>query len=464
VCAHSPTAPFRFAKRAQRTFRRLRCILPVLKMAVVQQYQTFEHEPLDTNQPSIRLISVEPNLSPEGLVQCTLRHTTIDTRYNCLSYVWGPPDQSDSLLINGRHMDISRNLHDFLTAVRIFEYPGLGHRSRAHPRDHLWIDAICIDQASIAEKNHQVGQMGKIYSNAGKVIMWLGCSKRSRWSLSTGIRAHLDFIRGNEYWTRAWVAQEVLLAKSPHLMVADCLVPFPSFFADYMSDHLRNVKTETVWKGTQRKITGQPQNLSVYKTRGVLWAYRRAKSITEKRYSITDLLFDLHEVKCTLPHDRVFSLLQLASDGALVPVDYSMPLAGLMHHVIKTKKPTQCLCMIARLCWLLGVENERIDESVPTVYAQWKEGNQECRCSYLKRVHLKQAEWDAAMSNVRSRDQVQERFVLVPVQLLLGILVSPGLRISDMCQGSRNGKPEFPVRLGHGLVHNWTSVTQDTLS
>lgn len=434
-------------------------------IAVALQYQRFEHEPLDTTQRSIRLISINPDLSPEGIVQCTIRQTTIDTRYNCLSYVWGPPDLSQTMLIDGKRLSISKNLHDFLSTVRTFKYHELGHRSKIHPRDDLWVDAICIDQSSTAEKNHQVGQMGKIYSNAKKVIMWLGCSKRSRWSLNAGIRAHLEFIQENEYWTRAWVAQEVLLAKNPFLMVADCLVSFPSFFVDHMSDDLRSINSETGWKGTRRKMLGQSRNLSVYRSRGVLWAYRRTKSVStaDTRYSVMDLLIDLHEVKCAIPHDRVFSLLELASDGHLIPVDYSMPLVELMYYVVKAKRRTQCLCVIARVCWLLGVGSEPIDESAPVIYAQWKEGNRECQCSYLKRVHLKHAEWDASILSLGSHDPAKQTFVQVPVQHLLTVLVSPGLRVSDMCQGSRKGAPEFPVKLGRGPIHNWKTVTEDAL-
>jgi hypothetical protein len=38
----------------------------------------------------------------------------------------------------------------------------------------LWIDAICIDQASPDEKNVQVAMMADIYGNAKKVVVWLG--------------------------------------------------------------------------------------------------------------------------------------------------------------------------------------------------------------------------------------------------------------------------------------------------
>ena len=38
----------------------------------------------------------------------------------------------------------------------------------------FWIDAICIDQQSIGEKNKQVRLMGEIYSSAKLVVSWLG--------------------------------------------------------------------------------------------------------------------------------------------------------------------------------------------------------------------------------------------------------------------------------------------------
>ena len=38
----------------------------------------------------------------------------------------------------------------------------------------LWIDAICIDQSSMDERNQQVELMGDVYSKARRVILWLG--------------------------------------------------------------------------------------------------------------------------------------------------------------------------------------------------------------------------------------------------------------------------------------------------
>jgi hypothetical protein len=38
----------------------------------------------------------------------------------------------------------------------------------------LWVDAICINQDHLAEKNHQVKNMGSIYWMAERVLVWLG--------------------------------------------------------------------------------------------------------------------------------------------------------------------------------------------------------------------------------------------------------------------------------------------------
>jgi hypothetical protein len=43
-------------------------------------------------------------------------------------------------------------------------------RTRCHL---LWIDAICIDQTNVKERNAQVQLMPTIYQSAGKVVAWL---------------------------------------------------------------------------------------------------------------------------------------------------------------------------------------------------------------------------------------------------------------------------------------------------
>ena len=70
-----------------------------------------------------------------------------------LSYTWGDPTITKAILIDGHALDVTVNLHDALKHLR----PSPG--SEMEP---MWIDAICIDQQDIPERNQQVRQMGEL--------------------------------------------------------------------------------------------------------------------------------------------------------------------------------------------------------------------------------------------------------------------------------------------------------------
>jgi hypothetical protein len=100
----------------------------------------------------------------------------------------------------------------------------------------LWIDFICINQSDVLEKNHQVKRMGEIYSNASRVVAWLGEADSSSGPLFTALNqpdfphrsadreGKLGYIRfwaenlsGLDYWTRLWIIQE--LGLTPDIFV-----------------------------------------------------------------------------------------------------------------------------------------------------------------------------------------------------------------------------------------------------
>jgi hypothetical protein len=107
----------------------------------------------------------------------------------------------------------------------------------------FWIDALCIDQENVVERNQQVSQMGQIYSCAHTVFIWLGCdvnmapflsfistlvreapknpTTMAKYARTYWYREHTKEVAtswlcfaGNAYWTRAWITQELFLAKS----------------------------------------------------------------------------------------------------------------------------------------------------------------------------------------------------------------------------------------------------------
>jgi Heterokaryon incompatibility protein (HET) len=116
---------------------------------------------------SFRLLNLLPG-DDESPIQCELRHTRgSDTShsYEALSYPWGDPTLESEFLLNGSLHRITHNLERALRSLR--------HRSDG-PARTLWVDAICIDQSQVFERNHQLAQMGEIYAAAHRVIIWLG--------------------------------------------------------------------------------------------------------------------------------------------------------------------------------------------------------------------------------------------------------------------------------------------------
>jgi hypothetical protein len=114
---------------------------------------------------NIRLIFIHPANDEGERLECTCLPFDIDKAppYEALSYAWGTIQQPHEILCNGQAIGIQPSL---LTALRRLR---LSQSERV-----LWADAICINQSDNAEKSHQVPLMGRIYSNAERVIVWLG--------------------------------------------------------------------------------------------------------------------------------------------------------------------------------------------------------------------------------------------------------------------------------------------------
>ena len=102
--------------------------------------------------------------------------------YEALSYTWGANkfdvgvtiencvpfgeemlQTKEELSGNKRELFIGRNLAE---AIRHLRYE--------HDERVMWIDAICINQTNVPEKDKQVPLMGRIYTLARRVVAWLG--------------------------------------------------------------------------------------------------------------------------------------------------------------------------------------------------------------------------------------------------------------------------------------------------
>lgn len=83
-----------------------------------------------------------------------------------LSYTWGNLDHTRDIMVNGKRVGVGENLEEYLQFMR------MDPDNRA--RVGIWVDALCINQNDVKERNVEVRRMADIYRGASSVIAWLG--------------------------------------------------------------------------------------------------------------------------------------------------------------------------------------------------------------------------------------------------------------------------------------------------
>ena len=127
-------------------------------------YKLYQDLPLSEDGLQVRLLQLLPGTGDDP-VRCKLvvRRVTAFSKYEALSYTWGGVETAETMTVNGLPHNITTNLWAALWYLR--------HKSR---RRRLWVDAVCIDQTNLSERASQVMEMGQIYRNAERVLLWLG--------------------------------------------------------------------------------------------------------------------------------------------------------------------------------------------------------------------------------------------------------------------------------------------------
>lgn len=271
-----------------------------------------------------------------------------ETKYEALSYVWGSPEntvevyvrhsagsQSDHNNETPMTMHIGRSLASALTHLR---YPDRPRR--------LWVDAVCINQADIEEREKQVKRMDSIYSLAQRVVIWLGPeADDSTHALSTlaYFTAQVEFTKDNfglaspaaaepswchgdtplpydartgaalealfcrPWFDRVWVLQEALLANRQALVQCGAAsLPWTSL------------------RGAMSILSGKP-NLPLGLL-DMMDVYSTALETAQQR-GLPQLLSLARRQRCTDPRDRVYGLLGLMSPAmaARITPSYTVP-------------------------------------------------------------------------------------------------------------------------------------------
>ena len=152
------------------------------------------HEALQSaeGRKAIRLIRLYPSGHPEEDLWCSFSTTTLAAGpqveniednsgcslepYTALSYTWGRREDPEYIFVfpsstgdTDSHLRITKNLHEALIHLR-------------HPTNEvvMWVDAICINQGDLVERDSQLQIMGQIYPSASTVCACLGADSSSQ--------------------------------------------------------------------------------------------------------------------------------------------------------------------------------------------------------------------------------------------------------------------------------------------
>lgn len=255
--------------------------------------------------------------------------------YTALSYEWGTEDDLQTIHVNGHAVKIRYNLFDFFKT----------HRHTCDGRS-LWVDQICIDQSKIAERNHQVGIMEDVYRGAQETLCWLGQDPEEGVAFSTiaklldqkqtedqkeGTRSLTLAVRWkrlsmpqthafrtmarSSYWSRHWIAQELLLSARPTLAYGSSTMPFsdlvdvssnfPCFGGREYQDWERDGPLQHILRTADK---GERQS--------DFWLWRSAATIAK-------------HTSCLDSRDKIYGIQSLFPLKMRIPVDYSTTAASV---------------------------------------------------------------------------------------------------------------------------------------
>lgn len=327
------------------------------------QFNVYE----DLRSPgSIRLFELLPPAENGGIRGRLCQVDLLQTRglaskyeYAAVSYTWGPhdPRTEREIEIDGGPFTVRQNLRDLL---QIFSTSEL--RKARGGRLLLWIDAICIDQSNLAERNHQVHLMNKIFASAQEVIVWLGLPDpdfhllRKEWSqiegrFKVGHNKHTNglilSICGREFWRRLWIVQEICVAREISILTQKSTLSWGAFM-----DMASTRAPESAY--IRRQLHDGPANSVI-----ALRNWRRNAFGQPRKSSMAELLKAFADQECHDPRDRVFGLLGLAEGGDAYTIDYFDSPTAVLHKTLQHFAPGHdILPMAEMLCSALKLDGE----------------------------------------------------------------------------------------------------------
>jgi hypothetical protein len=302
--------------------------------------------PVDRTSREIRLLKLQPK-NDEGIIKCDMQTYSQEDRppYAALSYTWGPDTIYTDIEINGAKVPVRENLWDFLSQQLL--------QSNYGP---FWIDALCIQQADVDERSHQVRMMRSIYLKAAKVMIWLGKEGDDsdiamdllenqdtvRWihspytldkesgrliptmlgsqRLSLVEECSIKSLFKREYWSRMWIIQEVMLASYLDLHCGSKIVPVSKLVLA-LEDIASAVTYYSLEDASFRDSLLASPAMTIVKE-FVASPHRNEQFTALVSATLPNLLEAFGDHECGDIRDKVYALSGMAEYGPNINIDY----------------------------------------------------------------------------------------------------------------------------------------------
>lgn len=347
----------------------------------------YEATPIPLGSRHIRLFEFER--LRDGSISGTLHVHSLDdhsVQWIALSYTWNCLDHDVDYArlyeidINGRPFLLKANVWRALNCLLDKKQEALGGMgSQAVTADGLlepvdmhyqydlkdwryfWIDSICIDQGSVAERSDQVAQMHAIFAGSQLVIGWLTpdptlsglapvqiknallyrytcpivnehhqdvCNCWKERCSMVNARAHRKAVLENLFWQRMWIVQEMLLPRKVILLYQGVWISFE--WLEHATGRARYPCRE-VLLGRSSLDHDRLQEQAEYRIKlrssdvsgQTIFRSERDLTTSIPQASIINLIRMYRSQGCSDPRDRVYGLLGLPSSAHSIRPDYS---------------------------------------------------------------------------------------------------------------------------------------------
>ena len=262
--------------------------------------------------------------------------TRDNKNHEALSYYWAPKIPSPpEIRILAQHewtsLPITRNLE---SALRHLRYEKKERK--------LWVDALCIDQENEVEKSEQIPIMGRTYSQATNVCVWLGPESETSPLAFAQIRRILDLqtfdrlvdeqdtrdwaalseLMRRPWFSRRWVVQEIAFAKTATVHCGTNNISWPDLADAVALFGSRGAEIAQLFKqdksfGHRADFLGDVEALGanrLVQTIGKLFRKADDGQRLEKLLSLESLVSNLSAFNFAKPHDIIYAVLSLAND------------------------------------------------------------------------------------------------------------------------------------------------------